>query len=208
MADKGVFGCRAILGAALHPRGVCVGQPEERGVGEIVVHKLAPLHHIVGVEVIGDVHVWDDVDGDETRRGELRAGLGHLGRPRPLEPLGNAGGEVARERLATYYAKAGLFVLPSYHEGFGMALTEAMSHGLAIISTHVGAIPETVPAAAGELIAPGDAPALAVSLRRFITDTATRTHAGTAARQAADRLPGWAETGAAFLAAVDNLSLN
>lgn len=117
-------------------------------------------------------------------------------------------GEVAEERLATHYAKAGLFVLPSYHEGFGMALTEAMSHGLAIISTHVGAIPETVPAAAGELIAPGDAPALAVSLRRFITDTATRTHAGIAARQAADRLPGWAETGAAFLAAVDNLSLN
>jgi glycosyltransferase involved in cell wall biosynthesis len=115
-------------------------------------------------------------------------------------------GEVAAEQLAAHYANAEFFVLPSHHEGFGMALTEAMAHGLAIISTRAGAIPETVPAGAGELIPPGDAPALAASLRRFITDTGARTRAGIAARQVALRLSNWAETGAAFLAAVDDLS--
>jgi glycosyltransferase involved in cell wall biosynthesis len=114
-------------------------------------------------------------------------------------------GEVSGDQRDARYRAADLFVLPSHHEGFGMALAEAMSHGLPIVSSLAGAIPETVPSDAGALVPPGDAKALAIALRRLITDGSARDRASVAARSAADRIPCWTETGADFIAAIDRL---
>jgi glycosyltransferase involved in cell wall biosynthesis len=114
-------------------------------------------------------------------------------------------GEVEGDTLASLYRGADIFVLPSHHEGFGMALTEAMSHGLPIVSTNAGAIPETVPHGAGELLPPDDAGALTASLRHFISNSDARAKAGDAAKRAAKNLPSWSESGAIFIAAVDDL---
>jgi glycosyltransferase involved in cell wall biosynthesis len=115
-------------------------------------------------------------------------------------------GEVESAGLANHYRGADIFVLPSHHEGYGMALAEAMAHGLPVISTHAGAIPETVPRDAGELVPPGNAEALAESLRRLIVDATARKRMGEAARLAAARMPSWERTAADFTAAVDGLS--
>ena len=114
-------------------------------------------------------------------------------------------GEVSAEQRDEQYRAADIFVLPSHHEGFGMALSEAMAHGLPIISTLAGAIPETVPQDAGALHVPGDAATLAAILRRFLSDAAARQRAGIAARTTARALPSWPVAGQAFIEAVDAL---
>jgi glycosyltransferase involved in cell wall biosynthesis len=50
----------------------------------------------------------------------------------------------------------GVFVLPSYNEGLPMAIIEAMSFSMAVVSTTVGGIPELVDSTNGALVTPGN----------------------------------------------------
>jgi glycosyltransferase involved in cell wall biosynthesis len=115
-------------------------------------------------------------------------------------------GAVPDERIAALYAEADLFVLASRFEGYGMALAEAIAHGLPVVSTTAGAIPDTVPSGAGLLVPPDDAMALAAALRRLITDSAERGQLAAAARAAAKRLPMWQESARLFARAIEAAS--
>jgi glycosyltransferase involved in cell wall biosynthesis len=103
-------------------------------------------------------------------------------------------GSVSSQRLAALYAKADVFALASHFEGYGMAYAEAIAHGLPVMGTTGGAIPETVPSDAGLLVAPGDVPALAKALRRIIGDSDLRQRLKDGARAAAPRLPTWPQS--------------
>jgi glycosyltransferase involved in cell wall biosynthesis len=113
-------------------------------------------------------------------------------------------GELPPERIRDEYADADLFVLPSYLEGFGMALAEAIVHGLPVVATTAGAIPDTVPSAAGLLIPPGDVAALTAALNRLMTEQKLRQELQRGAREAAADLPSWNESARRF-AAILNL---
>jgi glycosyltransferase involved in cell wall biosynthesis len=112
-------------------------------------------------------------------------------------------GAVSPERLATLYVSADLFVLPSHFEGYGMAYTEAIAHGLPVIGTTAGAIPEAVPAAAGILVMPGDIDMLTRTLRRLLENPDERMRLAAGARAAAAGLPRWPEAGRQFAQALD-----
>lgn len=107
-------------------------------------------------------------------------------------------GELSSEALEAAYARADLFVLPSLLEGFGMVLTEALARGLPIVSTTAPAIPDTVPAAAAVLVAPGDPDALAEALAGLLDDPGRRAALRADALRERERLAGWADQAALF----------
>ena len=53
-------------------------------------------------------------------------------------------GFLTGQELSEKYEKADIFVSPTLKEGFGLAVLEAMSYGLAVIASNVGAIPEII----------------------------------------------------------------
>jgi glycosyltransferase involved in cell wall biosynthesis len=115
-------------------------------------------------------------------------------------------GTVPSSRLAVLYAKADLFVLASRFEGYGMAYAEALCHGLPVIGTTAGAIPDTVPPGAGLLVPPDDPTALAAALRGVIGDTEQRRSLAEAALAAARTLPTWRQSAAIFAATLDRIA--
>ena len=132
----------------------------------------------------------------------LRALIGELALADRIELLG----ELDADELATRYREADLFVLPSFHEGYGMVLAEALARGLPIVGTTAGAIPDTVPATAGLLVPPGDDAALADALARVLTDPELRQRLAAGARKARETLPDWPTVCARFAATLEAAS--
>jgi glycosyltransferase involved in cell wall biosynthesis len=115
-------------------------------------------------------------------------------------------GDLDADALEREYARADLFVLASYLEGYGMALAEAVARGIPVVSTTAGAIPETVPAAAGVLVPPGDSRALAKALAPLLDDVDVRARLAANARAAAANLPTWRAAAEKFAAALDGVA--
>jgi glycosyltransferase involved in cell wall biosynthesis len=114
-------------------------------------------------------------------------------------------GAVPAERIIELYLASDIFVLASRFEGYGMALAEAIGHGLPIVSTTAGAIPDTVPAEASLLVPPDDTTALAQALRRLIGDPTERRRLATNARAAAAQLPTWQDSARLFANAIETI---
>ena len=114
-------------------------------------------------------------------------------------------GIVSNEELEKLYAKADVFVLASFFEGYGMVFAEAMAHGLPVISTSGGAISDTVPKEAGLLVAPGDRAALTIALKTLILDTTYRAQLSSGALQAARLQPTWEDAIENFASALYRL---
>jgi glycosyltransferase involved in cell wall biosynthesis len=116
-------------------------------------------------------------------------------------------GELGREPLDACYAAADVFVLPTWYEGYGMAVAEAIARGLPVVSTATGAIADLVGPNAGLLVPAGDAEALTQALSTLVTDGALRTRLAAGARRARASLPSWddaAELMARTIGSVDD----
>lgn len=96
-------------------------------------------------------------------------------------------GWVPEERVATLLAAADVVVLP-YRSGSQSAVAPlALGHGVPVVSTEVGGLPEVVAHGRnGLLVPPGSAEALAAALQGLDRETLARLEAG--ARETAERL--------------------
>jgi glycosyltransferase involved in cell wall biosynthesis len=84
---------------------------------------------------------------------------------------------------------------------YGLALTEALAHGLPVIASDVGGVPEAV-GDAGVLVPPDDPSALAAELREWLTSGERRAALRRAAAGRRATLPTWADTARAVAAAL------
>jgi len=92
-------------------------------------------------------------------------------------------GEVRGDAKRALLEDADVYVQPSRHEGMPISVLEAMSWGLPIVATRVGALPEVITAGEHGLLVPPAAPAdLAAAMSQMIDDAALRHGAGAAAR--------------------------
>lgn len=109
------------------------------------------------------------------------------------------------EALDGAYHAADLFVLASHYEGYGMVISEAIAHGLPVVTTTGGALADTLPAGAGRQVEPGDVAALAGALRAMIGDSGIRAQAREAALAARRHLRDWDAAADEFAAILEPL---
>jgi arginine repressor len=89
------------------------------------------------------------------------------------------------DNIIDVYRAADIFVFPSEYEGFGLALAEAMSVGLAVVGCHdCTAVSELLSEDCGELVAP-DGQSMAEGLTKLIESPEQRTYYGKKAHERA-----------------------
>jgi glycosyltransferase involved in cell wall biosynthesis len=113
--------------------------------------------------------------GDGAERAALEAQRAALGLDARVRFLGRV------DDVAELLAGADVCVMPSRHEGLGVAALEAMAAGVPVVASRVGGLPEAVvDGATGCLVAPDDASALADALGRLVADRDLRRALGAA----------------------------
>jgi glycosyltransferase involved in cell wall biosynthesis len=145
------------------------------------------------------------IAGDRTRNPAAAAQLDADIETRGLGNRVTVLGAVPPEQVIELYLASDVFVLASRFEGYGMALAEAIAHGLPVVSTLAGAIPDTVPRGAGILVPPDDVAALARALRCVIGDPVERQRLATNARAAAAQLPTWQDSARLFAGTIERV---
>jgi len=126
---------------------------------------------------------------------------------RAIERAGLAGrieciGECEADRLDTEYRRAGVCLLPSHYEGYGMVVVEALARGLPLITTTGGALADTAPEDCCLKVEPGDVAGLRRAVGRWLDDPTLRRRLTRRAFERRAHLRDWAEAGRAFAAAL------
>jgi glycosyltransferase involved in cell wall biosynthesis len=93
-------------------------------------------------------------------------------------------GFVNDEDLPALYTLASVFAFPSWYEGFGLPVLEAMACGTPVVAADNSSLPEVV-GQAGLLVKAADCDALAQSLHRLLTDQELRARLIVAGQQQA-----------------------
>lgn len=96
-----------------------------------------------------------------------------------LETFVHFCGWVSGEQKQQCFSQADIFIHPSYIESFGIAILEAMSYGLPIITTSIGGIPDLVQNGEnGITVEPGNKEQIRNAMQRLLEDVILREQLG------------------------------
>jgi glycosyltransferase involved in cell wall biosynthesis len=95
-------------------------------------------------------------------------------------------GFVPEDELPLWYNAARLFAFPSFYEGFGLPVLEAMACGTPVITSTAASLPE-VGGKAAALVPPHDTDRIAEEMERVLDDSQLRTEMRAAGRIQASR---------------------
>ena len=169
---------------------ICVGVLSHHKGQDLLVEALAGL-----ADQDWHCELAGSVDRDPDFVEHLRTRITHLGYDHRVRLSGVLTGSA----LSQAYTTADLLVAPSRSETYGMTVTEALAHGLPVIATAVGGLPEAFGSTAdgtgpGQLIPPGDPAALAAALGDWLGDEGHRQRLRAAVRERRPTLRGWDQT--------------
>jgi glycosyltransferase involved in cell wall biosynthesis len=122
---------------------------------------------------------------------ESRPWLDRLARP-PLAGHARHVGYVKDEHLQALYEGACLLVQPSFEEGFGIPVLEAMTLGIPVVAANRGSLPEVL-GDTGVLVDPDDSGGMAEAMRRLASDAGMAAACASAGRTRS-RAFQWTET--------------
>lgn len=138
---------------------------------------------------------------DAAHAAELATLLRQLG----LQERVRLAGRVDDDELHASYRAASIFALATRYEGYGIVFDEALACGLPIVTCRTGAVPDTVPAAAGLLVPPEDDEAFAAALATLLDDRPLRKRLAQASASAGATLPSWLDTARIAGAVLDGI---
>jgi len=193
-------GVDRVAAAARPVRGhlICVGALGPHKGQDLLIEALAELGDLDWHCVLAG-----PLDRDPDFVDQLQTRITRLGYGQRIQLTGVLTGAA----LSHAYATSDLLVAPSRSETYGMAVTEALAHGLPVIAAAVGGLPEALGSAAdgtrpGPLVPPSDPAALAAAIRSWLGDERYRERLRAAARQRRATLHGWEQTTQAIACAL------
>jgi glycosyltransferase involved in cell wall biosynthesis len=101
-------------------------------------------------------------------------------------------GYVPEREKADYFSLADALIFPSFMEGFGLSVAEAMSCEVPVVASNRGSLPEVLTAGEGGFLGdPGDVDDFARKTLHLLSDPMLRRKFGAANRERVDRLFRW-----------------
>ena len=150
-------GVRRLRGSASRVVGTVARLAEQKGI-ETLLDAMPRL-----LDAASDTRVL--VVGDGPGRVALEARAHRLGIAAAVDFLGY------RADVESIYAALDVMVMPSRHEGFGIAFVEAMAMGVPVVGTRVvGSVDAVQDGTTGLLVPPDDPAALAAAILRLFDD--------------------------------------
>ncbi len=133
------------------------------------------LHHLV---LVGDV--------------KRNKGLHQLVKEKGIAEQTIFTGLVADSQLVALYQQASVFVFPSFYEGFGLPVLEAMACGCPVITSNTSSLPEVV-GKSGILVNPNNTTELMEAMTQVLTDTTLAQNFRKMGREQAEKFS-WEKT--------------
>jgi glycosyltransferase involved in cell wall biosynthesis len=152
---------RRLRGSARRVVGIVARLAEQKGI-DTLLDALPRL-----LDATPDTHLL--VVGDGPSRAALEARARRLGIATAVDFLGY------RSDVEAIYAALDIMVMPSRHEGFGLAFIEAMAMGVPVVGARVvGSVDAVHDGITGLLVPPDDSAALAAAILRLFEDPQLR----------------------------------
>ena len=181
---------RATVGAVGRPLLLSIGGVEPRKGSDALVRALSRLARRQGPRPVLAVVGGHSFQDHRAYRDAVLSELPSLGLELGVDVV--LVGTVPEADIAAWYAAADVLAFPSVKEGFGLAVLEAMSAGLPVVTSDLPVFHEWLVADRDALLVPvGDVEALADALSRACTDADLRRSLVAAGRAVADRFT-WA----------------
>lgn len=175
----------SLLKASGVPRMLSVGAVIERKGYHLLVEALSELREISWhLDIVGDL------DRAPAYVEALRARIGAAG----LDGRIVLRGGLDATDLEACWRSSDIYASASLHEGYGMAIADAIARGLPTVTTSAGAVGEWLDPDAAIIVPEARPDALRAALTRVLADPPLRATLRAGALRQASRFPSWADT--------------